>query len=44
MLILIAQTIVEDTAQKVKKSEIFDFLTDELTNISNICQLVSFVL
>ena len=43
MLLLIATTIVEDIVEKIKESELYGFLTDEVTDISNICQLVSFV-
>ena len=41
MLLLIATTIAEDIVEKIK--EVYGFLTDEVTDISNICQLVSFV-
>ena len=43
MLLFIATTIVEDIVEKIKESEVYGFLTDEVTDISNICQLVSFV-
>ena len=43
MLILIAQTIVDDLVIKIKQSDVFGLLTDEVTDISNICQLVSFI-
>ena len=43
MLLLIARTIVEDILEKIKESEVYGFLTDEVTDISNVCQLVSFV-
>ena len=43
MLLLIAQTIVSDLVVKIKQSDVFGLLTDEVTDIANICQLVSFV-
>ena len=43
MLLLIARTIGEDILEKIKESEVYGFLTDEITDISNVCQLVSFV-
>ena len=43
MLLLIAQTIVSDLVVKIKQSDVFRLLTDKVTDIANICQLVSFV-
>ena len=43
MLLLIAKTIIQDLVGEIKESDIYALLTDEVTNISNICQLVSFV-
>ena len=43
MLILIAKTIVEDLVDKIRASEFYGLLTDEVTDISNICQLLSFI-
>ena len=42
MVILIANTIGEKIANKIKKFEAFGLLTDEVTDISNVQQLVSF--
>lgn len=43
MLILLSQTIVEDMVEKIRHSEFYGLLTDEVTDISNICQLVTFI-
>ena len=43
MLLLIAKTIIQDIVVKIKTSDVYGLLTDEVTDISNICQLVSFV-
>ena len=43
MLLLIARTIIDDVVNKIKESDVYGFLTDEVTDIANICQLVSFV-
>ena len=43
MLLLIAKTIIQDIVEKVKQSGTNGFLPDEVTDISNICQLVSFI-
>ena len=43
MLLLIAKTIINDVIEKIKEGGYFGFLTDEVTDISNVCQLVSFV-
>ena len=43
MLLLISQTIISDVVIKIKQSKEYGFLTDEVTDIANMCQLVSFV-
>ena len=43
MLLLIAKAIIQDIVLKIKTSNVYRLLTDEVTDISNICQLVSFV-
>ena len=43
ILISIAKTIVSDLVGKIKDSGGFGLLTDEVTDVSNICQLVSFI-
>ena len=43
MLLLIAKTIIQDIVIKIKTSNIYGLLTDEVTDICNICQLASFV-
>ena len=43
MLLLIARTIIQDLVNNIKKSNFYALLTDEVTDILNICQLVSFV-
>ena len=43
MLLLIAKVIIEDLVSKIKKSNVYSLLIDEVTDISNVCQLVSFV-
>ena len=42
-LLLTARTIIQDLVNNTKKSNFCALLTDEVTFISNICQLVSFV-
>ena len=42
-LLLIAKVIIEDLVSKIKKSNVYSLLIDEVTDISNVCQLVSFV-
>ena len=42
-MLLIAKTIIQDIVVKIKTSNVYGLLTDEVTDISNICQLVSFV-
>ena len=44
MLLLIAKTIIQDLVNNIKKSDFYALLTDEVTDISNICQLESFVM
>lgn len=41
MVLLIASVIMEKIVNKIKKSEAFGLLTDEVTGISNVQQLVS---
>ena len=43
MLLLIAKTIIQDIVVKIKRSNVYRLLTDEVTDMSKICQLVSFV-
>ena len=43
MLLLISKTILSDVVEKIKRSSEYGFLTDEVTDIANMCQLVSFV-
>ena len=43
MLLLISKTIVQDLVAQIKASQYYALLTDEVTDISNLCQLVSFV-
>ena len=43
MLLLIATHIISDIVEKIKRSDAYGLLTDEVTDISNLCQLVSFV-
>ena len=43
MLLLISQTIIQDLVEKIKESNVYGLLTDEVTDVSNICQLVSFI-
>ena len=43
MLLLIARTVIQDLVNNIKKSNFYALLTDEVTDISNIWQLVSFV-
>ena len=43
MLLLIAKTIIQDIVVETKRSNMYGLLTNEFSNISNICQLVPFV-
>ena len=43
MLLLIAKAIIQDIVVKIKTSSVYGLLTDEVTDISSHCQLVSFV-
>lgn len=43
MMLMLADTIVCELVEKIKASGVFGLLTDEVTDISNICQLVSFI-
>ena len=43
MLLLTARTIIQDLVNNIKKSNFYALPTDEVTDISNICQLVFFV-
>ena len=43
MLLLIAKTIIQDVVVKIKRSNVHGLFTDEVTDISDICQLVSLV-
>ena len=43
MLLLIAKNIISDIVEKIKQSDAYGLLTDEVTDISNLCQLVSFI-
>ena len=43
MLLLIARTKIQDLVNNIKKSNFYALLTDEVTDISNVCQLVFFV-
>ena len=43
MLLLIVKTIIQDIVVKIKTSNVYGLLTDEVTDIFNICQPVSFV-
>ena len=43
MLLLIAKTIIQDIVVTIKTSNVYGLLTDKVTVISNICQLVSSV-
>ena len=38
MLLLISKVIIEDLVTKIKESDVFGWLTDEVTDIANICQ------
>ena len=42
MLMCLSSTIVEDVVLKIKNSKGYGLLTDEVTGISSICQLVIF--
>ena len=42
-MLLIAKTIIQDIVVKIKTSNVYGLLTDEVTDIFNICQPVSFV-
>ena len=39
-MLLIAKTIIKDIVVKIKTSNVYGLLTDKVTVISNICQLV----
>ena len=41
MLLLIAKTTIQNRVVKIKGSNVYGLLTDEVTDISNICQHVS---
>lgn len=43
MLLLISKVIIEDLVTKIKESDVYGLLTDEVTDIANVCQLVSFI-
>ena len=43
MFLLIAKIVIQDIVVKIKRSGVYRLSTDEFTDISNICQLVSFV-
>ena len=43
MIVLIGDTIKEKIVESIKQSKSFAILTDEVTDISNIQQLVTFV-
>ena len=43
MLLSIAKTIIQDIVIKIKTSNVYGLLTDEVIDISNTCKLVSFV-
>ena len=43
MLSLVAKTIIQNIVVKKKTSNVYGLLTDEVTDIFNICQPVSFV-
>ena len=43
MLLLIAKAIIQDIVVKIKRSNVYGLLTGEVTDKSNICQLVLFV-
>ncbi|XP_028416122.1 uncharacterized protein LOC114539706 [Dendronephthya gigantea] len=43
MALLIANVITEKIIKKIKKSEVFGLLTDDVTDVSNIQKLVSFI-
>lgn len=42
-LLLVARTIIQDLITSIKKSNFYAILKDEVTDISNMCQLVFFV-
>ena len=37
MLLLIAKTVIQDKVVKIKTSNVYGLLTDEVTDIYNIC-------
>ena len=41
VLLLISQAIIEDQVIKVEETNAFGLLADEVTDISNVCQLVT---
>ena len=43
MMLVLAQTIQEDLVQKISQSGEFGLLTDEVTDISNMQQLITFI-
>ena len=43
ILLLIAEVIIEDLVSKMKRTNVYSLLIDEVTDISNVFQLVSFV-
>ena len=43
MLIILSSTIVEGLTKRIKNSKCFGLLTDEMTDISNVQQLVTFI-
>ena len=43
MLMCLSSIIVEDVVLKIKNSKCYGLLTDEVTDISNMCQLVTFI-
>ena len=43
MLIILSSTIVEGLTERIKNSKCFGLLTDEVTDISNVQQLVTFI-
>lgn len=42
MLLIIAEVIWKEMVEKINKSQLFGLLTDEVTDISNTAQLVTF--
>ena len=43
MLMCLSSIIVEDVILKINNSKCYGLLTDEVTDISNVCQLVTFI-